>query len=198
MRLEKVTLPNSIKRIGNKAFWECRSLEQFPLPEKLEYLGDDVFTEDGRITEIHIPAGVREIGRQPFSSIQDIVSIDVDPRNSRYESPAGSNVLIDKESGTLIVGCKNSVIPQGVKQIGESAFAECWGLERIVIPEGVERIGSNAFRNCRNAEITIPASVKEIGQAAFLNDDGSRITNNSALTIKFSQSMEEMMSNLRF
>lgn len=198
MRLEKVTLPNSIKRIGNKAFWECRSLEQFPLPEKLEYLGDDVFTEDGRITEIHIPAGVREIGRQPFSSIQDIVSIDVDPRNSRYESPAGSNVLIDKESGTLIVGCKNSVIPKGVKQIGESAFAECWGLERIVIPEGVERIGSNAFRNCRNAEITIPASVKEIGQAAFLNDDGSRITNNSALTIKFSQSMEEMMSNLRF
>ena len=198
MWLEKVTLPNTIQRIENKAFWNCRSLEPFPLPEKLEYLGDDVFVEDGRITEIYIPAGVKEIGHQPYSSNRNIASINVDPRNVRYESPAGSNVLIDKQSGTLIVGCKNSFIPQGVKEIGESAFAECWEMERIVIPEGVERIGGNAFRNCRNAEITIPASVKEIGPAAFLNDDGSKITNNSALTIKFSQSMEEMISNLRF
>ena len=198
MRLEKVTLPNTIQRIGDKAFWECRSLEPFPLPERLEFLGDDVFVENGRLTEIYIPARVKEIGRQPFSSIQDIVSISVDPLNGRYESPEGSNVLVDKASGVLITGCRNSVIPQGVKEIGESAFAECWGLERIVIPEGVERIGDNAFRNCRNAEITIPASVKEIGVAAFLNDDESKITNNSALTIKYSHSMEEMISNLRF
>ncbi|MBO4498845.1 MAG: leucine-rich repeat protein [Bacteroidaceae bacterium] len=197
MELVKVTLPKTIKRIGNRAFWECRSLEQFQLPEKLEFIGDDAFVENNRFTDIYIPAGVREIGRQPFASIE-IKSINVDPRNSRYESPEGSNALIDKSSGTLIAGCSNTVIPKGVKEIGESAFSECWGMERIVIPEGVERIGDNAFRNCRNAEITIPASVKHIGTAAFLNDDESKITNNSTLTIKYRQSMEEMMSGFRF
>ena len=93
---------------------------------------------------------------------------------------------IDKTTGTLILGCNNSVIPAGIKEIGYGAFDGCSQLQNIVIPDGVERIGDYAFRRC-DTYITIPASVKEIGSSAFLMTDESKVTNNSGLTINYGQ-----------
>ena len=190
-QLVKVSLPKTLKRIERSAFNGCAMLEPFQLPEGLEYLGDRAFSGCRKITEVFIPAGVKEIGDSPYDS-RNITSIKVDPRNSRYESPDGSNVLIDKTSGTLVQGCPNSVIPQGIKEIGYAAFDGCSRLENIVIPDGVECIGDYAFRYC-DTYITIPASVKEIGESSFLMTDPSKVTNNSGLAINHGQRSERQM-----
>ena len=161
----------------------------FQFPKGLEYIGERAFDGCRKITDVYIPAGVKEIGRVPYDT-RIIISIYVDSRNSRYESPEGSNVLIDKTSGTLVMGCSNSVIPQGVKEIGYAAFDGCSRLQNIVIPESVERIGDLAFRYC-DAYITIPSSVKEIGPSAFLRTDPSKVTNNSGLKIDYGQRSEQ-------
>ena len=153
--------------------------------QRLEYIGDRAFSDCRRITEVFIPAGVKEIGNSPYNS-RTITSIKVDSRNSRYESPEGSNVLIDKSTGSIIQGCPNSVIPQGIKEIGYAAFDGCIQIPEIIIPEGVERIGDYAFRGC-SAYITIPSSVKEIGPSAFLVVEESKVTNNSGLAINYGQ-----------
>ena len=184
-QLVKVSLPKTLKRIESYAFSGCAMLEPFQLPEGLEYIGDRAFADCRRITEVFIPAGVKEIGNSPYNS-RTITSIKVDPRNSRYESPEGSNVLIDKSTGSIIQGCPNSVIPQGIKEIGYAAFDGCIQIPEIIIPEGVERIGDYAFRGC-SAYITIPSSVKEIGPSAFLVVEESKVTNNSGLAINYGQ-----------
>ena len=184
-QLVKVSLPKTLKRIERSAFNGCAMLEPFQLPEGLEYLGDRAFSGCRKITEVFIPAGVKEIGDSPYDS-RNITSIKVDPRNSRYESPDGSNVLIDKSTGSIIQGCPNSVIPQGIKEIGYAAFDGCIQIPEIIIPEGVERIGDYAFRGC-SAYITIPSSVKEIGPSAFLVVEESKVTNNSGLAINYGQ-----------
>ena len=184
-QLVKVSLPKTLKRIKSYAFSGCAMLEPFQLPEGLEYIGDRAFADCRRITEVFIPAGVKEIGNSPYNS-RTITSIKVDPRNSRYESPEGSNVLIDKTTGSIIQGCPNSVIPQGIKEIGYAAFDGCIQIPEIIIPEGVERIGDYAFRGC-SAYITIPSSVKEIGPSAFLVVEESKVTNNSGLEINYGQ-----------
>ena len=184
-QLVKVSLPKTLKRIESYAFSGCAMLEPFQLPEGLEYIGDRAFSDCRRITEVFIPAGVKEIGNSPYNS-RTITSIKVDPRNSRYESPEGSNVLIDKSTGSIIQGCPNSVIPQGIKEIGYAAFDGCIQIPEIIIPEGVERIGDYAFRGC-SAYITIPSSVKEIGPSAFLVVEESKVTNNSGLAINYGQ-----------
>ncbi len=184
-QLVKVSLPKTLKRIKSYAFSGCAMLEPFQLPEGLEYIGDRAFADCRRITEVFIPAGVKEIGNSPYNS-RTITSIKVDSRNSRYESPEGSNVLIDKSSGSIIQGCPNSVIPQGIKEIGYAAFDGCIQIPEIIIPEGVERIGDYAFRGC-SAYITIPSSVKEIGPSAFLVVEESKVTNNSGLAINYGQ-----------
>lgn len=75
------------------------------------------------------------------------------------------------------------VIPAGVKVIGESAFVDMKGVERmimeceeydappmetLVIPDGVEEIRYYAFAYCANLkEVYIPDSVRVIGGRAF-------------------------------
>lgn len=58
-------------------------------------------------------------------------------------------------------------IPEGIKRIGEFAFARS-DLQSIKIPEGVEEIGYAAFYHCDSlTDVVIPRSVKEIESAAF-------------------------------
>ncbi|MBQ9784972.1 MAG: leucine-rich repeat domain-containing protein [Clostridia bacterium] len=68
-------------------------------------------------------------------------------------------------------GCSNLTsitIPDGVTDIGDSAFCECSGLQSITIPESVESIGEKAFFCCNNlTSITIPDGITRISNSAF-------------------------------
>ena len=60
------------------------------------------------------------------------------------------------------------VVPDGVREIGDGAFAGYPNIVSVTLPEGLERIGKDAFRQCQRLQsINIPQSVKEIGEAAF-------------------------------
>lgn len=64
---------------------------------------------------------------------------------------------------TLVLGCKNTKIPENVTSIGSSAFSGCSGLTSINIPKGVTCIGAYAFSGCtRLSDVKIPTSVTKI------------------------------------
>ena len=60
------------------------------------------------------------------------------------------------------------MIPNGVSEIGESAFSFNRGIKSVVIPDSVIKIGSNAFCNCRELQnVKIGNGVQSIDYAAF-------------------------------
>lgn len=96
-----------------------------------------------------------------------IETITVEEGNPFYHS--AGNCLIETRTGTLILGCKNSVIPTdgSVSKIGRLAFNGCQALRKLIIPEGIEEIGYMAFAFSGIEEISIPYSVSEIGALCF-------------------------------
>ncbi len=63
---------------------------------------------------------------------------------------------------------KKVVLPYGLENIGNYAFANLYLLESVEIPETVREIGSSAFSTCiKLKNITIPDSVTYIGSYVF-------------------------------
>lgn len=64
--LESVTLPATIKRIGNEAFFGCSGLRELVLPDGIEVIGNFAFRDCTGLTELTVPATVTEIGDGAF------------------------------------------------------------------------------------------------------------------------------------
>ena len=158
--LTELILPNSVTSIGGNAFEGCSGLTELTLPNGVTSIGDSAFSGCSGLTELILPNGVRSIGDFAFSLCSGLEKITVESGNSCYDSRDNCNSIIDTEFNTLIVGCKNSVIPNSVTSIGYYAFYGCSGLTELTLPDSVASIGDGAFICCSDlSKITSLAEI---------------------------------------
>lgn len=189
--LEKINLPESITAIGSEAFESCYSMKEIKLPSKITVIeaytfdgcnamvsvnipesvvsiGMHAFDGDFSIASLNIPRNVNQIGEYAFRGCSALESITVDSANITYNSKNNCNALIETATNKLILGCKNTRIPDGVKSIGDSAFYACDKLQSIAIPEGVSSIGEYAFYYCTELnKVELPKSIAKIDSFAL-------------------------------
>ena len=81
--------------------------------------------------------------------------------------------------GTTVVGIEVNTdeeitvtVPEGITEIGSSAFADTVNLVSVSLPDTLKVIGSGAFVRCYAlGEISIPDSVEILGDVAFYKCD---------------------------
>jgi hypothetical protein len=165
--LTSITIPDGVTSIGVEAFAYSTGLTSITIPDSVTSIGERAFSGCSSLTSITIPNSVTSIGNDAFRGCSSLESIIVDANNKTYHSM--NNCLIKTDSKTLVVGCKNSVIPAdgSVTIIGNGAFSGCSYLTSVTIPDSVTSIGNCAFSGCIGlTSVTIPNSVTSNGKSA--------------------------------
>lgn len=163
--LLSVSIPNTVKHIGDKAFYGCSSLTTVILGNSVTTIGSYAFNYCGSLIDINLPNSVEVIGSHAFSCCYSLVDINI-PNSVKV---IGSSAFLQCSAleGALI-------IPNSVTEIGSRAFQDCSSLSSLVLGNSVRTIGSLAFLFCTgfSGTLTIPNSVVSIESGAFKGCSG--------------------------
>ncbi len=186
--LQSVTVPDTVSKIGWKAFYGCKELNTVVLNEGLETIDEGSFAYCTSLVNINIPASVTKIGTAAFGKCYNLRNLTVSSSSRSYKLENG---LILSADGTVLVsftaaatqsdtGNYDCIVPDGVTEIADGAFAYAEYLDRIVLPEGLTRIGNYAFFETAWLYMpTFPDSLTSIGNYAFNLGEYETVYNDS-------------------
>jgi len=181
--LNKVTLSNDVKIIGNDAFSYCNSLTSIEIPNSVTRIGDYVFYRCNSLTSVTIPESVSRMGMYVFDECESLESAVIlgklksIPAWTFKRCSKLTNVSIPKYvkiiNGWAFQECnslKTIALPNGLKSIGDGAFLDCTYLTNLVIPDSVTKIGDDAFCYCTSLKsLRLPSKLEEIGAFIFVH-----------------------------
>ena len=197
-RLKEITLPQSLTSIGWYAFSDCFALGKIAIPDGVTELPYRLFFFCTELKEVALGAKTEKIGEDVFHMCGKLERITISESNAHFKSAADGRFLLNKTGDTLVLGCQDGAIPDGVKkiggkafegrtglkeidfneveEIGEYAFAMCAGLDRLKLTSAVRTIGDGAFQNCIGlSTVRIPDGVQSIGSFAFVCKSGKMV-----------------------
>lgn len=97
---------------------------------------------------------------------------DLLPNNAFFKK----EIQYDKATGNIRTIClEKIVLPAGIRELGNFAFAYAAAMKDIVLPEKLEKIGEAAFTDCNGLTydpFVLPANLKFIGYQAFYRCKG--------------------------
>ena len=146
--LEQISLPEGLTSIGANAFYNCASIEQFNLPDSVESIGNYAFGKCASLETVSLSKSLSTVGNWVFASCNSLINLTISPENANYYS--AGNCIIERGTHTLVLGCLGSIIPNDgtIKIIGHHAFASQETLVSITLPDSVTTIETYAFDGC--------------------------------------------------
>lgn len=163
--LRKIILPNSLKRIEWRAFFQCEKLAIINLPEGLEYIGEECFELSTEINRLIIPRSVKHIPTSLFAN-GGIVSVPNNNIKLEYDY-VPTEYLNMPFIGPAIISNDNEEIVDFAESYDYNHFENCyedrdgiiwaehgkilvcfpadWNFEEYVIPDKVEAVYISAF-----------------------------------------------------
>jgi len=153
-------IPETVKKITDRAFDYCQNLETVVIPAGLTTIDPGAFSWCSSIQKIDIPNTVTNIGMLAFNLCPQLKEVNI-----------GSGVThIENGAFRSCPQLREIVIPDNVLSLGESSFAVCTGLETVRIGKGVTEIKGNMFGSCfQLKEVSMGNDVTLIDSGAFLS-----------------------------
>ena len=157
--LIEIAIPSSVTRIDEFAFTCCTNLMKINLPKGITKISDGTFNYCYALSSISIPGKVKTIGQQAFSACTSLTSVTI---------PNGVT-SIGFQAFSYCDELTEVTIPASVKTISGQAFVGCGKLKTLNLPLlGLETIGESAFEQCKSLpHFLVPFTVTSIGKSAF-------------------------------
>lgn len=172
----------TVAAIGDKAFYKDEKNRKIgisvTLPESVKSIGDFAFW-NANVTSINLPDGLESIGKGVFVGCDEIV-YRVSANHPMFAVIDGA--LYNKAKKELIQGKEGASIPEGIRIIGDYAcyrISKC-GIQQgqMALPSTIEEIGDYAFSESWNNELSYDDAqqsqswgekIRKIGDHAFEN-----------------------------
>ena len=151
-------VPDTVKTIGDFAFYGAKVLESINIPDSVTNIGTDAFGECSGLKEAVIPDSVTTMGEAVFYKCTSLEKVKL---SVNITSP---NPAVFQYCSSL----KEVVLPESMKFISFFMFSYCKEITNIVLPDKLNSILSSAFQNCDNLKnITVPKNVTTIQDYAL-------------------------------
>ena len=137
--IKTVKLPDTVLKIGEYAFSECKNLKGVTLPDSLRIIKQGAFSDCTKLTVINIPQGVLEIEDNTFQFCKELEKVEIPDS-------------VGSIGASAFLGCeklKKLFLPDSIKFIDDDAFSYC--------PELTIRCYANSYvhKYCLNNGIDV-------------------------------------------
>ncbi len=117
-----VTLPSTLTKIGNYAFYQCYGLREITLPGSLTQISEYAFSRCSSLSKVVIPSGTVSIGKGAFAGCGNLSEVTFSG------TVAEIGQIAFAETGLVDV-----TVPENVTKIGTNAFGACPKLTNVAI-----------------------------------------------------------------
>lgn len=141
--IENIILPNTLKTIGEYAFYYCKNLKKLTIPNSVSEISNYAFVSK-TLTEVIFEENscLTSIPSNAFYNNYNLTKINIPNSVTEIDDSAfcGCSSL-----ETIIIN-KDSKL----EKINYGAFLGCSSLMQFTLPSNVTHIGNYAFRNCNS------------------------------------------------
>lgn len=190
-KIVSVTIPGSVKDIGNNAFQGCPNLKEiiFTNPDRNNnnlIIRVSAFQDCPNLTTCEIPARAYQVVGNIFKGCTSLTEVKVNANNPHYFTKDGvlfGPALVNYEpqynnayalqsypagrQGAYTI--PSEVNGKEIDQIWTSGFEGAASLTDISIPASIGRLGTAAFEGTGLTHVTIPDTVQQVDPAVFQN-----------------------------
>lgn len=163
--LVSITLPKSLRSIGDKAFLMNVSLEKVVVAEGLITVGVEAFAGCEKLETILMPSTLSSIAGGAFYKCSSLNTVNL------------AKTSMDTISVNCFSACPkltNVDLPHNLSWISRLAFYGCTTLSELKLPASVATIGEKAFLEDPNLMITVPEELTDV--SGWSNLMGKNVT----------------------
>ena len=159
-KISNVIFPSTLEEIGDKAFYNCKSLMcEISLPPSLKRIEDSAFKTSAISGSLVLPDGLEYIGETAFNGCKSLTG--------SLTIPSGVHIIYSYAfSDCGFTG--NLTLPMGLTEIQTSAFHGTKFKGELNIPSTVTIIGNSAFAGTEfNGTLILPKELSSLGSGVF-------------------------------
>ena len=155
---ERIILPESLREIGNNAFYGCVNLEEIAVPPNVRYIGRGLFTRCLSLQSAVLPDTVTALPATTFFQCSSLTDVRLPARLEKI----GRSAFAQCSSLSALS------LPDTVTVIEDSAFKGCGKLTELTLPDGLSHLQDCVFLDCPSLrELVLPQTLKTAGKGAF-------------------------------
>ena len=174
-----VTMPNSVKWIGQNAFHACLFLKSLIIPDGVDSIAPKAFNHCLYLEHVKVGKNLKTIASDAFYDCNKIKSVEWNaswcwnvsknlfPQSLETITFSDNVIVIPRYICWSKTNLSNVTISDNVTIIGTQAFYYCSNLINLHFPNSLNEIESKAFANTGLWSITIPEPVYDVAEDAF-------------------------------